>query len=168
MLEPLKPVSRASRIVLGAAFFLMFFAAWALATFGGLVDGMFLKDPVYTLKIGWDLFAEFGFIRDVGVTVWRVVGGLGVGAASVIAPAYIAEVSPAHVRGRLGSLQQLAIVTGIVVSLAVDALLSRLAGGAREDLWMGLEGWRWMFIVMAVPAISAHHRYRLSWTAPPL
>ena len=52
-----------------------FFAAWAIATFGGFIDGMFLKDPVYTLKIGVDLFAEFGFIKDVGITIWRVVGG---------------------------------------------------------------------------------------------
>ena len=55
--------------------------------------------------------------------VWRVVGGLGVGAASVIAPAYIAEVSPAHVRGRLGSLQQMAIVLGIFAALLSDCLL---------------------------------------------
>ena len=52
-----------------------FFAAWAIATFGGFIDGMFLKDPVYTLKIGYDLFAEFGFIKDMGITIWRVVGG---------------------------------------------------------------------------------------------
>ena len=75
MLEPLKPVARGAKVVLGAAFFVLFLAAWALATFGGLIDGMFLKDPVYTLRIGWDLFAEFNFIRDVGVTIWRVVGG---------------------------------------------------------------------------------------------
>ena len=75
MFEPLKPVSRGARVVLGAAFFILFIGAWALATFGGLIDGMFLKDPVYTLKIGIDLFTEYGFIKDVGVTVWRVVGG---------------------------------------------------------------------------------------------
>ena len=75
MFEPLKPVSRGARIFLGAAFFVLFFAAWALATFGGLIDGLFLKDPVYTLKIGIELFTEYNFIQDVGVTVWRVVGG---------------------------------------------------------------------------------------------
>lgn len=75
MFEPLKPVSRGARVVLGAAFFVLFLGAWALATLGGLIDGMFLKDPVYTLKIGLELFTEYGFIKDVGVTVWRVVGG---------------------------------------------------------------------------------------------
>ena len=69
--------------------------------------------------------------------LWRVVGGLGVGVASVIAPAYIAEVAPAHIRGRLGSLQQLAIVTGIFVALLSDAFLAGAAGGAAEELWLG-------------------------------
>ena len=75
MLEPLKPVTHGAKVFLGAAFFVLFLGAWALATFGGLIDGMFLKDPVYTLRIGWELFAEYNFIRDVGVTIWRVVGG---------------------------------------------------------------------------------------------
>ncbi|CAM3384657.1 sugar porter family MFS transporter [Tsukamurella hominis] len=85
--------------------------------------------------------------------VFRVVGGVGVGVASVIAPAYIAEVSPARIRGRLGSLQQMAIVLGIFLSLLVDWLLASLAGGASNDLWLGMEAWRWMFLVMAIPAI---------------
>ncbi len=85
--------------------------------------------------------------------VFRIIGGIGVGVASVIAPMYIAETSPPRIRGRLGSLQQLAIVTGIFLSLAIDYLLAHLAGGSREELWLGLEAWRWMFLVMAVPAI---------------
>src|SRR3569833_1973107 len=89
----------------------------------------------------------------VGLTIWRILGGIGVGAASVIAPAYIAEISPASIRGRLGSLQQLAIATGIFIALLVDALLARTAGGAGEDLWLGLEAWRWMFISLALPGL---------------
>ncbi len=88
------------------------------------------------------------------LTLWRIVGGLGVGAASVIAPAYIAEISPAAIRGRLGSLQQLAIVTGIFVALLSDFALAAAAGGAGEVLFLGLEAWRWMFIAEAVPAIA--------------
>lgn len=84
--------------------------------------------------------------------VWRVIGGLGVGAASVIAPAYIAEVSPARIRGRLASLQQLAIVTGIFAALLSDALIADLAGGSANELWLGLDAWRWMFIAEAIPA----------------
>ena len=90
----------------------------------------------------------------VDLIIWRVVGGIGVGAASVIAPAYIAEISPAAVRGRLGSLQQLAIVTGIFVALLSDALLAGIAGGAAEELWFGLEAWRWMFLVEVIPALA--------------
>jgi len=76
------------------------------------------------------------------IVIFRIVGGIGVGVASVIAPAYIAETSPARIRGRLGSLQQLAIVTGIFVSLAVDFLLAHAAGGAANKFWLGLEAWR--------------------------
>lgn len=87
--------------------------------------------------------------------VFRIIGGAGVGFASVIAPAYIAEVSPARIRGRLGSLQQLAIVTGIFLSLLVDTLLVNASSDGKPDgmLWLGLEAWRWMFLVLAVPAI---------------
>ncbi|WP_051114305.1 sugar porter family MFS transporter [Actinopolymorpha alba] len=85
---------------------------------------------------------------------WRFIGGMGVGAASVIAPAYIAEISPARVRGRLGSLQQLAIVSGIFVALLVDYALATAAGGAMRDLWFGLPAWRWMFFSLLVPAVA--------------
>jgi sugar porter (SP) family MFS transporter len=57
-------------------------------------------------------------------------------------------------RGRLGSLQQLAIVSGIFVALLSDAFLARAAGGADQDLWLGLPAWRWMFLTMLVPALA--------------
>jgi SP family sugar:H+ symporter-like MFS transporter len=88
------------------------------------------------------------------LTLWRIIGGLGVGAASVIAPAYIAEIAPASVRGRLGSLQQLAIVSGIFVALLSDYFLATSAGSATNTLWLGLAAWRWMFITLAVPALA--------------
>jgi sugar porter (SP) family MFS transporter len=84
---------------------------------------------------------------------WRFVGGMGVGAASVIAPAYIAEISPAKIRGRLGSLQQLAIVFGIFVALLVDFALATYAGGASEPSWLGLPAWRWMLLSLTVPSL---------------
>jgi sugar porter (SP) family MFS transporter len=87
------------------------------------------------------------------VVVFRVVGGIGVGVASVIAPAYIAETSPPRIRGRLGSLQQLAIVSGIFLSFVVNWVLQWVAGGPNEQLWLGLDAWRWMFLVMALPAL---------------
>jgi SP family sugar:H+ symporter-like MFS transporter len=84
---------------------------------------------------------------------FRVVGGVGVGVASVIAPAYIAEIAPARIRGRLGSLQQLAIVLGIFVALLIDYVLATAAGGSEKNLALGLEAWRWMFLAMVVPAV---------------
>jgi MFS transporter, SP family, sugar:H+ symporter len=87
------------------------------------------------------------------LVIFRIVGGLGVGMASVIAPAYIAEISPASIRGRLASLQQLAIVTGIFISLLVDYIFAQSAGGSTKDFWLGMEAWRWMFLAMAVPSV---------------
>ncbi len=84
---------------------------------------------------------------------WRLVGGLGIGLASVIAPAYISEISPRHVRGRLASLQQLAITTGIFAALLSDAVFATTAGGADQNLWFGIEAWRWMFLAAAIPAV---------------
>ena len=105
-----------------------------------------------------------GFAGSLTVLiVFRVVGGLGVGMASVIAPAYIAEISPARIRGRLASLQQLAIVTGIFVSLLVDFIIATVAGGSSEPFWGGLPAWRWMFLAMAVPAVAYG---ALSFTIP--
>lgn len=86
-------------------------------------------------------------------TMWRVLGGIAVGAASVIAPAYIAEVSPAAWRGRLGSLQQLAIVTGIFIALLSNYFIGKAAGGAEHVLYLDVKAWRWMFWMEGIPAI---------------
>ncbi|MDQ6774269.1 MAG: sugar porter family MFS transporter [Candidatus Dormibacteraeota bacterium] len=89
----------------------------------------------------------------VDFSIWRFVGGVAVGAASVIAPAYIAESAPAALRGRLGSLQQLAIVTGIFVALLVDFAIASAAGGAAKPWLFGLPAWRWMFLSEVIPAL---------------
>ena len=87
---------------------------------------------------------------DLGV--WRVLGGLSIGAASAMVPSYISELSPPALRGRLTSLQQLAIVLGIFAALMSDKVLDSAAGGASEVLWAGLPAWRWMFLVGVIPA----------------
>jgi sugar porter (SP) family MFS transporter len=87
------------------------------------------------------------------LTLWRVFGGLAIGAASVIAPAYIAEIAPAELRGRLGSLQQLAIVLGIFTALLADYVLVQVAGGASLDVPWGGAAWRWMFASAVIPAL---------------
>ncbi|KRD13663.1 MULTISPECIES: sugar porter family MFS transporter [unclassified Streptomyces] len=84
---------------------------------------------------------------------WRVVGGFAIGMASVIGPAYIAEVAPPAYRGRLGSFQQAAIVIGIAISQLVNWGLLNSAGGDQRGKLMGLEAWQVMLGVMVVPAV---------------
>lgn len=82
----------------------------------------------------------------------RIVGGLGVGAASVISPVYISEVVPANVRGRLSSVQQVMIITGLTGAFVVNYILAQVAGESTAILWAGQPAWRWMFWLQALPA----------------
>ncbi|WP_031481919.1 sugar porter family MFS transporter [Maridesulfovibrio frigidus] len=105
------------------------------------------------------LFTASGIGSGFPITIWdfilwRFVGGVGIGLASAITPAYIAEISPAELRGRFGSLQQLAIVTGIFVAMLSNYMLVKFAGGSADmELWMGAETWRWMFWAEVPPAL---------------
>lgn len=74
-MRPLEPVGPAARIGLGLLFFVLFAAAWAAVTFGGLVSKTFLANPATMLEEGWTLLTRFGFAHDIGMTVWRVLGG---------------------------------------------------------------------------------------------
>ena len=74
-MKPLTPVSPIARVVLGIAFFVEFVAAWSVATFGGFVQKTFLADPLTMLRSGYTLITEMGFAVDIGMTVWRVLGG---------------------------------------------------------------------------------------------
>src|SRR5438067_9189528 len=84
----------------------------------------------------------------------RITAGVAIGGASVLAPMYIAEVAPAQMRGRLASLQQMAIVVGLFSAFLSNAILGRVAGGASEIFWSGAPTWRWMFWMEAVPALA--------------
>jgi SP family sugar:H+ symporter-like MFS transporter len=85
--------------------------------------------------------------------IFRLIGGFGVGAASVVAPAYIAEVSPAEIRGRLTTLQQLAIVLGLQCAFLSNYLIARAAGGAAAPWLLGAHAWRWMYWVQLIPSL---------------
>ncbi len=89
---------------------------------------------------------------------WRMLGGYAIGLASSISPMYISEISPAHLRGRLVSLNQLTIVIGILLAQVVNWLIARPvpAGATAQEIlisWNGQWGWRWMFAVTAIPSM---------------
>ena len=81
--------------------------------------------------------------------IWRLIGGLGIGAASVISPNYIAEIAPTRVRGRCVTLYQLGIVVGILAAVFVNILIQRMG----DEAWNITTGWRWMFFAGIVPAL---------------
>ena len=137
-----------SSALLGSA--LGAFFAGPFADRQGRIKTMVIASVLFTLSgIGSGIaFGIWDFI------FWRALGGIAVGMASVIVPAYIAEVAPAHLRGRLGSLQQMAIVVGIFIALLCDYFIALGAGGSAEaPFWFGVPAWRWMFWSEIPPAI---------------
>jgi SP family sugar:H+ symporter-like MFS transporter len=84
--------------------------------------------------------------------IYRILGGLAVGAASVMSPAYISEIAPTRLRGRLMTIQQIAIITGLFIAFVSNYLLAKSAGLSTAVWWLGFEAWRWMFWMELVPA----------------
>jgi SP family sugar:H+ symporter-like MFS transporter len=82
----------------------------------------------------------------------RIVGGMAVGAASVLSPAYISEVAPASIRGRMTTVQQIMIITGLTAAFLVNYFLAAGAGVSTAPFWAGIEAWRWMYLMQAIPA----------------
>jgi SP family sugar:H+ symporter-like MFS transporter len=82
----------------------------------------------------------------------RLCGGMAVGAASVLSPAYISEVAPANIRGRMTTVQQVMIITGLTAAFLVNYYLTAAAGVSTNTFWGGIEAWRWMYLMQAIPA----------------
>jgi SP family sugar:H+ symporter-like MFS transporter len=82
----------------------------------------------------------------------RFMGGIAVGAASVLSPAYISEVAPANIRGRMTTIQQIMIITGLTAAFLVNYYLAAAAGASTSIWWGGYEAWRWMYWMQAIPA----------------
>jgi len=90
--------------------------------------------------------------------LFRLIGGLGIGLASALSPMYIAEISPAHMRGRLVSINQLTIVVGILAAQVINYLIAnKIPDNSTGEMilhsWNGQNGWRWMFWAGTVPAL---------------
>ena len=84
--------------------------------------------------------------------IYRIIGGLAVGAASVMAPAYISEIAPARIRGTLTTIQQVAIIGGLFSAFVSNYILADIAGASVSELWLGYDAWRWMFWIELAPA----------------
>jgi sugar porter (SP) family MFS transporter len=127
------------------------------AWFAGSLADRFGRRRVMLVAAGLFLVAAVGQAFPIGVVdlmLWRFIGGAGIGVASVMAPMYIAEIAPAPIRGRMGALQQFAIVIGIFATGLVNFVVLQAAGGNARNTWLlGLEAWQWMFLSMVVPAI---------------
>ncbi|MBG0818106.1 sugar porter family MFS transporter [Planomonospora sp. ID82291] len=122
---------------------------------GGLADRW---GRTRTMQLAAVLFAvsSVGQALPFGIwdlAFWRVLAGAGIGMASVLGPAYIAEVAPPAYRGRLGSFQQLAIVLGIAVSQLVNYAIAQTAGGDVNNELLGVQAWQWMLGACLVPAL---------------
>jgi MFS transporter, SP family, arabinose:H+ symporter len=120
-------------------------AAGAVADFLGKKKGLALCALCFAVSSVGMLFAAD--LRQF--VLWRLIGGLGIGAASVIAPNYIAEIAPTRVRGRCVTLYQLGIVVGILAAVFVNMLIQRMG----DEAWNISSGWRWMFFAGVVPAL---------------
>jgi len=103
---------------------------------------------LFTLSaVGTGLFNDFTLFN-----IWRFVGGVGIGVASALSPMYIAEVSPASIRGRMVSMNQMTIVLGILAAQIVNMLLARDTSVSANLTWDVEWGWRWMFWAETLPA----------------
>jgi SP family sugar:H+ symporter-like MFS transporter len=110
-----------------------------------------------TLMVAAALFLAGALVQgsaavQVVFVIARICGGMAVGAASVLSPAYISEVAPANIRGRLTTVQQIMIITGLTAAFVVNYFLANTAGVSTARLWGGIEAWRWMFLMQALPA----------------
>jgi SP family sugar:H+ symporter-like MFS transporter len=95
-----------------------------------------------------------GFAHDHTIfLIARIVGGMAVGAASVLSPAYISEVAPASIRGRMTTVQQVMIISGLTAAFVANYYVTSLAGVSTNPIWFDIEAWRWMYLLQAVPAV---------------
>jgi MFS transporter, SP family, xylose:H+ symportor len=119
--------------------------AGAMSDFLGRKKGLVLAGFMFAVSaVGSSLAGSLS-----SLVLFRIAGGIGIGAASMLSPLYIAEISPAPMRGRLVSYNQLAIVSGMLIVYFVNYAIQ--AGGATD--WNVTTGWRWMFGSGALPAV---------------
>ena len=121
---------------------------------GTLADRFGRKPMMLTAGLVFILSAWGSGISEGSLefVIYRLVGGLAVGAASILAPLYISEIAPSRIRGRLATLQQLMIVIGLFMAFMSNYSLVGISGGAEQELWWGFQTWSWMFWAEILPA----------------
>ena len=124
------------------------FLAGRLADLLGRRNVMILAAVLFLVAALVQGFAETQTIFVIA----RLLGGVAVGAASVLSPAYISEVAPASVRGRMTTIQQIMIITGLTGAFVVNYFLAASAGESTAPYWAGIQAWRWMYLMQAIPA----------------
>lgn len=125
------------------------------AFFAGTLADKFGRKPVMIATAAVFIFSAWGSGISGSSPVFvffRISGGLAVGAASILAPAYISEIAPPRIRGSLATLQQLMIVIGLFAAFLSNYMIAGASGGASEVLWAGFDAWQWMFWVEILPA----------------
>ncbi len=125
------------------------------AFFAGTLADKFGRKPVLLVTAAAFMISAWGSGiagSSAEFVAFRILGGLAVGAASIIAPAYIGEIAPARFRGGLISLQQLAIVIGLFTSFVSNYSIATAAGASTEPFWFGFGAWQWMFWMELIPA----------------
>ena len=121
---------------------------------GTAADKFGRKPVMIATALGFTLSAWGSGVSDGSVefVIYRIIGGISMGAASILAPAYISEVAPPKIRGSLATLQQLMIVIGLFVAFMSNYWLAGMSGGASEVFWGGFQTWQWMFWAEIIPA----------------
>jgi MFS transporter, sugar porter (SP) family len=118
----------------------------------GRKNGLFIAAVAFFVSAvgAWkpEVFNVFGTLDVYSFVVFRIIGGIGVGLASMISPMYIAEIAPANVRGKLVSFNQFAIIFGMLVIYFVNLIIARQG----SETWLITDGWRYMFLSGAIPA----------------
>jgi len=118
----------------------------------GRKNGLFIAAVAFFISAvgAWkpEAFNVFGTLDVYSFVIFRIIGGIGVGLASMISPMYIAEIAPANIRGKLVSFNQFAIIFGMLVIYFVNYFIAKQG----DEQWLITDGWRLMFLSGAIPA----------------
>ncbi|HEX6831887.1 MAG TPA: sugar porter family MFS transporter [Rudaea sp.] len=155
--DGLRQTFRSTSVGVGFAVASMLLGCAVGAFFAGRLADRWGRRSVLILSAALFLVSAIGAGAAMSAAFFigaRVLGGFAVGAASVMSPAYIAEVASARYRGRLATVQQIAIIGGLFCAFLSNYLLAKTAGASTAPLWFGQAAWRWMFWVQAIPSLA--------------